>query len=146
MVNRSMTSGNPVPRGDVRAELRLVGSAPTLNDAPSALLSAMVDLGHVVRVRPGWAMLAEQTASDKAYVLLDGEVDIRRKGVQLGRCRPGEILGELGIVNHRLRSATVVSATEVLALHLERSTFERLHAEHPYFRALVGEAMLRKTA
>jgi hypothetical protein len=34
----------------------------------------------------------------------------------------------------------------VTALHLDRTTFERLHAEDAYFRALVGEAMLRKTA
>ena len=40
----------------------------------------------------------------------------------------------------------VVTATEVLALHLDRAAFERVHAEHAYFRALVGEAMLRKTA
>jgi CRP/FNR family cyclic AMP-dependent transcriptional regulator len=146
MVNRSMTTGNPVPRGDVRAQLRLLGSVPTLVDAPSELLARMVDVGHVVRIRPRWAMLAEQTSPDKAYLLLSGEVDVRRRGTDLGRCRPGEILGELGIIRRRLRSATVVSATDVLALHLDRTAFEQLHAEHPYFRALVGEAMLRKSA
>ncbi|MGY2873936.1 CRP/FNR family transcriptional regulator, cyclic AMP receptor protein [Marmoricola sp. URHA0025 HA25] len=146
MVNRSMTSGGPVPRGDVRAQLRLVGSAPTFTDAPSALLNRMVDLGRIVHVRPGWAMLAELTAPDKAYVLLSGEVDVRRRGEQLGRCRPGEVLGELGILRRRLRSATVVSATDVVALHLGREAFEQLHAEDAYFRALVGEAVLRKTA
>jgi len=146
MVNRSMTSGDPVPRGDVRAELCRLGQVPGLRDAPAALLARLVDLGHVVRIRPHWALITEGTAADKAYVLLDGEVDVRRGRSDLGRCRPGELLGELGIVRHRLRSATVVSATEVTALHLDRDSFERLHAEHPYFRALVGEAMLRKTA
>jgi CRP/FNR family cyclic AMP-dependent transcriptional regulator len=146
MVNRSMTTGSPVPRGDVRAQLRLLGSVPTLTDAPHALLSRMVDVGHVVRIRPRWAMLAEQTAADKAYLLLEGEVDVRRRGDELGRCRPGELLGELGIIRRRLRSATVVSATDVLALHLDRAAFEQLHVEDSYFRALVGEAMLRKSA
>jgi CRP-like cAMP-binding protein len=146
MVNRSMTTGSPVPRGDVRAQLRLLATVPTLTDAPPALLSGLVDLGHVVRIRPHWSMLAEQTGPDKAYVLLDGDVDVRRRGEAIGRCRAGEILGELGIVRRRLRSATVVSATEVLALHLDRAVFEHLHAEHPWFRDLVGEAMLRKSA
>jgi len=146
MKNRSMTSGNPVPRGDVRAQLRLVGSAPTFADAPASLLADMVDLGHVVRIRKHWAMLAEQTGADKAYVLLDGQVDVRRRGADLGTCRAGEILGELGIMQHRLRTATVVAATDLTALHLDRAVFEKLYAEHPYFRALVGEAMLRKTA
>ncbi|MBW8752262.1 MAG: cyclic nucleotide-binding domain-containing protein [Propionibacteriales bacterium] len=146
MVNRSMTSGGSVPRGDVRAQLRLVGAAPTLTDAPAALLRHLVGVGRVVHVPPRWTMLAEQTASDKAYVLLKGEVEVRRHGQQLGYCRPGEILGELGILHHRLRSATVVTATDVMALHLASDEFERLHAEDPYFRALVHEAELRKTA
>jgi len=146
MVNRSMTTGDPVPRGDRRAQLRQLAGVPTLGDAPQPLLLEMLDLGHVVRIRPRWAMLAEGTAADKAYVLLGGEVAVRRGRSELRRCRPGELLGELGIVRHRLRSATVVSASDVVALHLQRDAFERLHAEHPYFRALVGEAMLRKTA
>ena len=146
MTNRSMTSGGPVPRGDLRAELRLLGSAPTLSDAPGALLERLLEVGRVVHVRPSWAMLAEQTAPDKAYVLLSGEVNVCRRGQQLGRCVRGEILGELGILRHRLRSATVVSATDVYALHLGREAFEELHAQDPYFQAVVGEAVLRKTA
>jgi CRP/FNR family transcriptional regulator, cyclic AMP receptor protein len=146
MVNRSMTSGDPAPRGDRRAQLRQLGGVPSLADAPASLLADLVDHGHVVRIRPHWAVLTEGTAADKAYVLLDGQVEVRRGGVALGRCRPGEILGELGIVRRRLRSATVVTATEVSALHLDRAVFERLHDAHPYFRELVGEAMLRKTA
>ena len=141
-----MTSGGPAPRGDARAEMRLLASIPTFSDAPGSLLAAMVDLGHVVRVRPRWALLAEQTAPEKAYVLLHGEVDVRRQGNDLGRCRSGEILGELGIVRHRLRSATVVTATEATVLHLAVPAFEQLRAEHRYFRDLVGEAVTRKSA
>ena len=144
--HRYMTSGGPAPRGDARAEMRLLSSVPTLADAPESLLAAMVELGHVVHVRPQWALLAEQTAPEKAYVLLDGEVDVRRAGEDLGRCRSGEILGELGIVNHRLRSATVVTAAPSTVLHLSVPAFEQLRAEHRYFRYLVGEAIDRKSA
>jgi len=147
MANRFMTSGDPAPRGDVRAEARRLGAVPSFRDAPAALLERMVGLGYVVTVRPRWAMLGERTAPEKAYVLLEGEVGVRRGGADLGRCRPGEILGELGIVNHRLRSATVVTANApATVLHLDRAAFELLRAEEAYFAALVGEAVLRKTA
>lgn len=144
MANRSMTTSGPAPRGNVRDQIRLLGTVPTLTEAPRSLLAEMVDLGHIVRIRSNWAMLAENTGPDKAYVLLEGEVDVQRAGTSLGRCRPGEILGELGIVRRRLRSATVVAATDVLALHLAREAFETLHSERAYFRDLVGDAMLRK--
>lgn len=146
MPKRFMTTYCPPPKGDVRAEMRLLASVPTFADAPAPLLAALVDLGHVVQVRPNWALLAEQTAPDKAYVLLRGEVDVRRQRTDLGRCHSGEILGELGIVHHRLRSATVVTATEATVLHLTAPAFEQLRAEHPYFRDLVGEAISRKSA
>jgi CRP-like cAMP-binding protein len=148
--HRYMTSPGPAPRGDARAEMRLLASVPSLTQAPESLLAAMVDLGHVVQVRPRWALLTEQTAPEKAYLLLHGEVDVRRRSPEghtdLGRCRSGEILGELGIVRHRLRSATVVTATEATVLHLGVPAFEQLRAEHAYFRALVGEAVDRKSA
>lgn len=146
MSHRFMTTYGPAPRGDSRAEMRLLGGVPTLADAPASLLASMVDLGYVVQVRPQWALLCEQTAPEKAYVLLDGTVEVRRGREDLGVCRPGEILGELGILRHRLRSATVVTASTATVLHLDRNAFERLHAEHAYFRALVGEAVLRKAA
>ena len=146
MPNRFMTSYCPPPKGDAHAEMRLLASVPTFSDAPESLLAAMVDLGHVVGVRPHWALLAEKTAPEKAYVLLRGEVDVRRQHTDLGRCHSGEILGELGIVHHRLRSATVVTATEATVLHLGVPAFEQLRAEHGYFRDLVGEAISRKSA
>lgn len=146
MVNRFMTSGDRAPRGDARTEMRLLGSVPSLAHAPASLLTALVGAGHVVRVRPHWPLLAERTAPDKAYVLLDGEVDVRRSLADLGRCGPGEILGELGIVNRRLRSATVVTRTAATVLHLGRDAFEAIRAEHVYFGELVGEAITRKVA
>ncbi|MET3962943.1 CRP/FNR family cyclic AMP-dependent transcriptional regulator [Marmoricola sp. OAE513] len=146
MRNRSLISTGPAPRGDVTAEMRLLGAVPSFTDAPASLLRTLVEVGHVVKVRPGWAILAEQTTPDKAYVLLDGEVDVRRGGVDLEPCHRGEILGELGIVRRRLRSATVVTSRRSTLLHLERSAFEAVFAEDSYFRDLVGEAVVRKSA
>ncbi|MCW2856259.1 MAG: putative transcriptional regulator, Crp/Fnr family [Marmoricola sp.] len=146
MSKRFMTTYCPPPRGDFRAEMRLLGSVPSFTDAPGAVLAALVEAGHVVMIKPGWALLHEHTAPEKAYVLLDGDVEVHRGGVDLGRCRPGEILGELGIVHRRLRTATVVTRSEATVLHLSREAFELLHDTQPYFRALVGEAVLRKSA
>lgn len=141
-----MTTYCAPPRGDARAEMRLLGSVPSFTEAPADLLAALVNAGHVVTIKPDWALLHEHTAPDKAYVLLDGDVEVHRGGVDLGRCRPGELLGELGIVHRRLRSATVVTTSVATLLHLSREAFELIHDSEPYFRALVGEAVLRKVA
>ncbi|WP_182379504.1 cyclic nucleotide-binding domain-containing protein [Nocardioides sp. WS12] len=144
MVNRGMSTGGPPPRGNVKQEMRDLGSVPSFADAPAATLKAMVQAGYIFRVRPRWTLLAERTAPERAYILLDGLADVRRAGDDLGPCRPGDILGEIGILQHRLRSATVVAKDTVRVLHLSREVFEKLNDEHPYFRDVVGEGMLRK--
>lgn len=40
-------------------------------EAPASLLEALGGAGQVVAIPPGWAILAERTAPEKAYVLLD---------------------------------------------------------------------------
>ena len=124
----------------------MLSAVPSLDEAPHGLLTRLVDLGRIVRIPADWAMLIENTAADKAYVLLKGEVHVQRGVTPLARCGPGEIVGEFGIVRRQLRSATVVSATDLLVLHLTRAAFEELHSTRPYFRDLVEEAMLRKCA
>jgi CRP-like cAMP-binding protein len=124
--------------------MRLLGTVPSFGQAPASLLATLVDLGHLVRVRPHWVLLAEQTGADKAYVLLDGEVDVRRRKEDLAVCHRGEILGELGIVQRKLRSATVVTRSATTVLHLSRDVFEMVLDQHAYFRDLVGEAVARK--
>lgn len=146
MPNRFMTSGDRAPRPDVRAEVRYLRSVPTLRDAPESMLRAMVETGYVVDVRPDWVLMAERTAPEKAYVLLEGAVEVRRAGADVGACRPGEILGELGIVGRKLRSATVITRGPIKGLHLSRTAFEDLYVRESYFRALVGEAVQRKVA
>lgn len=47
-------------------------------------------------------------------------------------------------MRRRLPSATVVTQDAVTVLHLSRSAFENLDAEHQYFHDLVSEATLRK--
>jgi CRP/FNR family cyclic AMP-dependent transcriptional regulator len=146
MVNRGMTTGGPPPRGNLKQEVRLLGSVPGFADAPASLLTAIVSAGHIVQVKPQWTLIAERTAPERAYVLLDGIVEVHRSGNDLGPCRPGEILGELGILQRRLRSATVVTKVPVSVLHLSRLAFEELNEQQPYFRDLVCEAVGRKVA
>lgn len=144
MVNRGMTSSAKAPRGDVATELRMLGSTPSFAGAPARMLEAAVRTGYIVRVGPQWPLLAQRTAPERAYVLLQGEVDVYQSGVDLGRCRPGEILGELGIVNRRLRVATVMTTDPITVLHLSRQAFTDLFDQEPYFRDIVGEAIDRK--
>lgn len=95
----------------------------------------IVSTGTYVTVPADWALMGEGTSADKAYLLISGEVSVRRHGTEVATLGPGDIFGEMGIVNHRLRTATVISKSRLECLHFTRAQIEKLENEIPSFRA-----------
>jgi CRP/FNR family transcriptional regulator, cyclic AMP receptor protein len=89
--------------------------------------------GTHLRLPANWSLMAESTPADKAYVLLTGEVSIRRRGEEVARIGPGSVLGEVGILQRRLRTAAAVSLTELEVLHFTHDDLQRLVDEVPAF-------------
>ena len=82
----------------------------------------------------GWSPFTQKTPADKAYIILDGTVSVRRDGQEIATLGKGDIFGESGIVHHKLRNATVVTTSPVKVLHLTRDQVERLSADLPSFK------------
>lgn len=103
-----------------------------LSDADVAKVAAA---GTYVTVPAQWALMGEGTSADKAYLMISGEVSVRKHGQEIARLGPGDIFGEMAIVSHKLRSATVVSLTPLECLHFTKEALQRLEDEIPGFRA-----------
>jgi CRP/FNR family cyclic AMP-dependent transcriptional regulator len=95
--------------------------------------------GTPVNIPADWSLIWEKTPADKAYIILDGEVSVRRGGVEVARLGPGDTVGESAIVAHKLRSATVVSLTPLKVLHFTAETVRDLLAASPTFRAALEQ-------
>ncbi|GAB2869150.1 cyclic nucleotide-binding domain-containing protein [Nocardioides pacificus] len=93
-----------------------------------------------VSVPQGWSPIWEGTPADKAYIIETGEVSVRRHGHEIAKLGPGDIVGETSIVNHTLRTATIVSLSDLKLLHLSREKLERLSAELPAFHEALEKA------
>lgn len=89
--------------------------------------------GTAVKVPEGWSPIWEKTPADKAYILLDGTVSVRRGGAEIAQLGPGEIIGEAAIVNHSLRTASIVALTPLELIHLTDEAVRRLCEEMPGF-------------
>ncbi|WP_232678402.1 cyclic nucleotide-binding domain-containing protein [Nocardioides sp. R-C-SC26] len=90
--------------------------------------------GRTVKLPEGWSPIWEQTPADKAYILLDGKVSVRRDGVEIAQLGAGDIVGEAAIVGHSLRTASVVAITPLKAIHFTDSDIRELIEEMPTFR------------
>ena len=131
-----MATETPVP---VTEQLRRLG---TFAEATDRELRRIADAGRVVAVPQDWSMIWERTPADKAYVVLAGDLDVRRKGEVVARLGAGDVVGEVAIVENRLRNATVVAATRLEVLHFTKDAVETLYADIPAFRAAVDRAVL----
>jgi CRP-like cAMP-binding protein len=102
-------------------------------------IKKLVDRGTQVHIPAHWGLIWEKTPADKAYIILDGEVSVRKGREEIARLGPGDTVGEAAIVRHRLRSASVVSVTDLEVLHYTSEAVEALIDEVPTFRAALEE-------
>ncbi|WP_210503305.1 cyclic nucleotide-binding domain-containing protein [Nocardioides xinjiangensis] len=96
--------------------------------------------GRALTVPQGWSPIAESTPADKAYLITEGEVSVRKGGVEVATLGPGAVVGEAAIVNRTLRSATVVALTPLRVVHFTSETIEELVDEVPAFGAALRAA------
>lgn len=114
-----------------RAQLTQLDRFADLSDSE---ISAIVDHGTAVTVPANWSLIWEKTPADKAYLILDGEVSVRRGGSEIARLGPGDTVGEAAIVTHKLRNASVISVTPLQVLHFTSEAVRTLISQVPKFK------------
>ena len=117
-----------------------LAKVPMFDDLSDAELQKIVRSGTEVTVPEHWSLIWEKTPGDKAYIILDGEVVVRKGRTEIARLGPGDVVGESAIVNHKLRNASVVSTTPVRVLHFTREAVEELCSAIPTFKAALDAA------
>lgn len=105
-------------------------------------LATVVRAGRQVHLPADWSLIWEKTPADKAYLIVEGEVSVRKSGKEVARLGPGDVIGEMAIVNHKLRSASVVSLTPLEVVHFTKESLEQLLEAVPAF----GDALRGTTA
>lgn len=100
--------------------------------------------GTRVHVPEGWSPIWERTPADKAYVILDGSVSVRQHGEEIARLGKGDIVGEAAIVNHSLRTASIVALTPLEMIHFTDEAVRALCDEMPSFKAALEAVALER--
>ncbi|WP_193609767.1 Crp/Fnr family transcriptional regulator [Nocardioides lijunqiniae] len=90
--------------------------------------------GRHVRLPQGWSPIWERTPADKAYILIDGTVSVRKDGTEIAQLGPGDIMGEQAIIGHKLRNASIVALTPLEVIHFTDETVRQLCDDMPSFK------------
>ena len=84
------------------------------------------------------------TASRRFFILVEGGLTIiGRDGTTLAEVRPVATIGEMGFVNHKLRTATVKTSEPSRLLRVEHHDFESLLSRHVELHIKVYRNLIR---
>lgn len=80
---------------------------------------------------PGRAVFTQGGLAAAFYVIESGEAEAVAGGESLRQMGPGDWFGEIGIVQHSPRSATVAATSPLTVIAMTAFEFRRLESEHP---------------
>lgn len=101
--------------------------------------------GQVVTVPEDWSPISQSTPPDKAYLVLEGTLSVRTDGREVAQLGPGDLVGEMGLRDRKLRTATVVALTQLTVLHFTPRAFRDLYDRIPAFKQAVDGAIEART-
>jgi CRP-like cAMP-binding protein len=77
--------------------------------------------------------------TDGLYVVLSGEVEVRKDGHLLTRLKEGDLFGEISLLQKTPATATVTATRHTTLLRLPRKDFDSLVSSHPQILVLISE-------
>ena len=92
----------------------------------------------------GGSFFVENQLSDKMYLLIEGEVNLRRGARSLDVVKRDEIFGEMAAITHQPRSASAVARTPCRVRSLDAKQFQRALRQTPEFGLMLMIIMINR--
>lgn len=84
-----------------------------------------------LKMPPGTEMMTEGSTAHEFIIIQSGSAVVRRGGRKIASIGKGDVVGELALILHRPRNATVTADTECSVLVVDARSFEKLLDEVP---------------
>jgi CRP-like cAMP-binding protein len=86
-------------------------------------LETLAQNADEVDLPAGRTLVVEGKSNDTFYLLLDGSLDVQIKGERRRRLNPGDVFGEISMLDQGAATATVTTVTPVRALVMSHVQF-----------------------
>ncbi len=92
----------------------------------------------------GQVIFHQGDAGDFMYGVVEGTVELLRQGTVIATLGPGEVFGEMAILDRQPRSADAMAKTDVKLAPVDERRFLMLVQNHPYFALTVMRIMAER--
>lgn len=127
-------------------KLELIEGVPLFARCSKRELAQVAAISDTVDLEAGRELIREGESGREFFVLLEGAVEIRRRGRKVRTLGPGEFFGEVALVSHVPRTATVRTSEPSRALVIRDREFEALLEQMPAIALKVLGALADRLA
>ena len=118
--------------------------APLFEGLSRKELVELARLSDDVEVRKGTVLCKEGTPGREFFVLVEGKVDVSRKGRRVTTLGGGDFVGEISLLEQTPRTATVTAKTPVRLFVLTPRDFRHVVDQFPSVERKILRALARR--
>jgi CRP/FNR family cyclic AMP-dependent transcriptional regulator len=124
--------------------LNHLASVPLFSGATTKELRAIAKATVELTLDAGKQFVTQGDVGREAFIIVEGTADVTRSGRKIAELGPGDCVGELALLDHGPRTATVTAATPLTVLVLGPREFSGLLDEVPTLNHKILAALASK--
>lgn len=124
----------------------LLRRAPLFANCSKKELAAISGIADEIDLKEGKELTRQGSTGREFFVLIEGTADVSRDGKKVNALQGGDFFGEIALVHHAPRTATVTATSPVRALVITERNFKRLLDESSEIQRKVLEALAERLA
>ena len=108
---------------EIKNSLKHLRYSPLFSSCSSKDLERIAKAGDRVTFAKGFTMMKQGDSGREAFIILSGKATVKRSGKKVATLGTGTVVGELSLLDHGPRTATVICDTECEVLVINRGNF-----------------------
>ena len=111
---------------ELKNSLKHLRYSPLFSSCSSKDLEKIAKAGDRLTFEKGEVLTKQGDPGKEAFIILSGKATVKRSGKKVATISTGSVVGELSLLDHGPRTATVVCETECQVLVIGRGNFLRV--------------------
>jgi CRP-like cAMP-binding protein len=128
------------------AKMKLIERVPLFSNCSKRELAQVAGVADEIDLKEGKELTREGAPGREFFVLIDGSAEVLKNGKPVNRLGKGDFFGEIALLHHAPRTATVKATSPVRALVVTERNFKRLLENSPEIQRKVLVALAERLA
>lgn len=134
----------PLKRGGSDKKVQLLGKVPLFSECNAKELSRIASLADEIEVDKGTVLTKEGLPGRECFVVSQGRATAKLRGKKLAAYGPGDVFGEMSLLDNEPRSATITADSEMVLFVVDSRSFWGLCEQAPNVTKKIMKAISQR--